>query len=124
MKPETDPPSSDPVGASGRAAEPAVGVASVACPECDMPKGVWCVDAGGRHRDWPDSHGARFRQLDPVAALEDAERDVPAAIRKELLACAQSNGRISYHWLCRLYKRGVAAAPPRSSAPVEPPDKS
>lgn len=44
---------------------------------------------------------------DPIADLADAEASVPAHIRRELLDCAVKEGRISYLWLLRLYKRGV-----------------
>jgi hypothetical protein len=45
----------------------------------------------------------------PLDDLADAEAGVPDDVRRELLECAVKNGRISYLWLCRLYKRGAEA---------------
>jgi hypothetical protein len=47
--------------------------------------------------------------------LAESERDVPLDVRRELMACAISNGGISYHWLCRLYKRGRSDGEARRS---------
>lgn len=46
----------------------------------------------------------------PLQALNEAEAGVPTDVRQNLLACAIQNERISYHWLCRLYKLGAKDA--------------
>jgi hypothetical protein len=47
-----------------------------------------------------------MNRVSPLQDTEDAEQGVPPNVRRELMACAIQNGRISYAWLCRLYKRG------------------
>ena len=34
--------------------------------------------------------------------------DIPLRVRREMMACAVHNGRISYAWLCDLYRKGRA----------------
>lgn len=37
----------------------------------------------------------------------ERDDDLPMEIRRLLMDCAVANGRISYYWLCDLYRRGV-----------------
>lgn len=41
-----------------------------------------------------------------MALMKDA--DIPPEIRQELMAAAVASGRISYYWLCDLFRRGRA----------------
>lgn len=39
------------------------------------------------------------------------DSDIPIETRRELMHCATSNGRISYHYLCDVWRRGCRAGP-------------
>jgi hypothetical protein len=39
-----------------------------------------------------------------------ADDDIPVDVRRELMSCATSNGRISYYYLCEVWRRGRASA--------------
>jgi hypothetical protein len=49
---------------------------------------------------------------DPMVTYDPVQepRDIPEDVRRELMAAATSNGRISFHWLCDLYRRGKGDA--------------
>jgi hypothetical protein len=42
------------------------------------------------------------------------DSDIPPEVRQELRACADENGKISYYYLCDLWRRGYAAGQPPS----------
>lgn len=42
------------------------------------------------------------------------DSDIPHEVREELRACATENGKISYYYLCDLWRRGYAASVPPS----------
>jgi hypothetical protein len=71
------------------------------CGSCGWHEGKQTRYSGPRRR--ARATGVK-RQIEELA---DAESGVPPSICRELMDCAVSNGRISYHWLLRLYKRGV-----------------
>lgn len=49
---------------------------------------------------------------DDLVLMKDS--DLPPEVREELRACATENGKISYYYLCDLWRRGVAAGTPLS----------
>ena len=51
----------------------------------------------------------------------DLDDDLPDDVRRELMQAAVANGRVSYHWLCAIYRRGLrdgGAATARAAALV------
>jgi hypothetical protein len=45
-----------------------------------------------------------------TAPTNEQDSDIPLHVRRELMSAATANGRISYYWLCGLYRRGGAAS--------------
>lgn len=44
----------------------------------------------------------------------ERDNDLPLDVKRDLMDAAVSNGRISYHWLCDVYRRGLSSRLPQA----------
>lgn len=47
-----------------------------------------------------------LREPESGRADGSSTADIPEVVRRELLECARHNGRISYYYLCAIYRKG------------------
>lgn len=63
----------------------------------------WRQPRGPKTRECYEHHAGNCYCIDPAPESAD---DIPAAIRAEVMRAATENGRISYWYLCGLWRRG------------------
>lgn len=54
-----------------------------------------------------------------ILGPDERDDDIPVETRRELMQCATSNGRISYWYLCDIWRRGMLAERAPASDPTD-----
>jgi hypothetical protein len=68
-----------------------------------------------------DPAAARLQEIRDKGLTSDHDYDIPIETRREFMQCATNNGRISYDYLCDIWRRGkrVGEAQSATSTPLE-----